>query len=634
MGGTLSSAIGSSSVTREQLLRSSQKPRDFMNQLFNTMISKLTPEDFLKLGRAQTCSSFVFMMADSLHKMFDDLRIRPMKGKDTGVVYFAKVDSLRAQTKDSRELCLIIAYFFIRLFQIFGALAITITDDPGAGAVLGATRYAAPVQPVQRGLFGQPKRLPGSRGTYLGVGGAQAKYFLAGKARIFAPIREVFDEGRIETTARGTPRLILAFRDLPEVELIPERTDETGRKDQNLRIGLGDSAHLYANMTLTTANAIAGTKRYRITMGNFRLVDISKRTVLGYINNQISAYKESFDITSLDGGQTWISGNIPFTDKITEIIQHVQEIYNEIELNPGATLKDLKAITKRQKEALGLEGVRGGLDAVGAFGRDKLGAVGAVGRDTGVPPALQNEYLLQTLKGIAGQKSVGFCVGRALQLLDANSLFKLRSGTGATSSVCVARFDALPQAVPQSGQTLDKMPGLKALDQLYHTRPSITQDDKVRVAVAGDASGEYAEFLKEMTSLFGRSGQTQLTGIEKIVVKDPNCGGAIAKKYLQLQDPKQIQGVLAIVNQMFGRQLAHTNAVIKFFNTRLFMIKKRPDGAPYIDIHPKILQGGIDELENVSKEARDILVRYYKGCEEQYQKGMELVLRARTVPIG
>ena len=44
-----------------------------------------------------------------------------------------------------------------------------------------------------------------------------------------------------------------------------------------------------------------------------------------------------------------------------------------------------------------------------------------------------------------------------------------------------------------------------------------------------------------------------------------------------------------------------------------------------IDIHPAILRGGLAELAAVSKEARGLLIEYYKGCEETYQKGAELV---------
>ncbi len=214
MGFGQSKLMGPPSITREQLLRSTANNREFINNLFKIMMEKLTPEDVLKLGRSQTCTNFVFMMADSIGQLFDDLRIRPSRKGDSGIILFEKVDTLKKKTAEHRELCLFVAYFFIRIFQIFGAVAMTILDDPGAGQVLGAARFGVGAPPAPpRGLFGpaQPKRLPGERGAWLGVGGAEQKHFLAGKSREFLPIRELLDEPVVETTSRGNIRNVFAL---------------------------------------------------------------------------------------------------------------------------------------------------------------------------------------------------------------------------------------------------------------------------------------------------------------------------------------------------------------------------------------------------------------------------------------
>lgn len=77
-------------------------------------------------------------MADALGRVFQDLRIAPKSDRSTGVLLFEKVDKLQTATPQSRDLCIIVAYFYIRIFQIFAALAMTVLDDPGAGQVLGA----------------------------------------------------------------------------------------------------------------------------------------------------------------------------------------------------------------------------------------------------------------------------------------------------------------------------------------------------------------------------------------------------------------------------------------------------------------------------------------------------------------
>ena len=99
---------GGVGITRTDLLRSTENPRDFTNKLFQVMISKtgLTPEDFLKLGRSQTCKQFVFLMANSISQLFRELQIRPKQDKDSGIVYFQKANTVVTETPESKNLCL------------------------------------------------------------------------------------------------------------------------------------------------------------------------------------------------------------------------------------------------------------------------------------------------------------------------------------------------------------------------------------------------------------------------------------------------------------------------------------------------------------------------------------------------
>jgi hypothetical protein len=177
------------------------------------------------------------------------------------------------------------------------------------------------------------------------------------------------------------------------------------------------------------------------------------------------------------------------------------------------------------------------------------------------------------------------------------------------------------------------MTGLHMLDQLYYTTPYIEQD-KSHIGVDKEDTAAYAEFLKTMTGLFGRSGAGQ-GGIERIqVTENPGCVADAAKKYLNITDPKAIAAIVKIVGQLFGRQLAHTKRVLDFYRTRLFQIVRVKSSTGGTDVsyrlHPKLMAGGLAELAKLSKEAREILVQYYEGCEKIYQEGVKLVLQARV----
>lgn len=609
-----SSSLSSGSLTRTELLRSTESGRDFVNSLFQIMLSKLTPEDFLKLSKTTSCSTFVFLMADSIGKIFEDLRVRPVRGKDTGVVYFQKVDKLKEQTSETRQLCLIIAYFYVRIFQIFGALAMSVVDDPSAGSVLGILQYRAPVPQGGPGIFGRAQvRIPGTRGAM--IGGAEARYFLTVNTRKFEPIREMLADPTQFQIGREAPKAAFQFIEKPELYLLPDRTG------QNLYMSLGDTnTFLLAQLELSIPiRQVDGTYKMTMTVKNFKIQDPAlDATGLATVNNYIKTEAYQHRLVSADR-KIWDAENASFIETLLHELDKVVKHKDEYQRDPDAAAK--RAARRR----------------VGGIPAAVPGVVPGVGVgvvEAGVPKALQNQYIIQTLKAMTGYKTTSFCVARALQLLDAKSLYEPKP-MEATSGICMAKFDSLPTSVPEAGKAISSVPGMRALDQLYYINPHIIKDE----TVFDKAEPEYAEFLQKFAGLFGRpSAGAKLVSLDSVMAKDPNCPATAVKHYLRIQDPRGIQNVLGVVKQMFGRQLSHTKAVLNFFKTKLFIFRKMKDPITggqrtWIDIHPKLLQGGIMELEILSKEARQMLVGYYSGCEELYQRGVQVALATKATPI-
>jgi hypothetical protein len=643
MGGTTSRPSGG--ITREQLLKSTESSRDFTNKLFQLMIAKLTPEDFLKLGNPKTCSSYIFMMADSIGHIFKDLRIRPAQKGDSGVVVFQKTDTLKKYQQDSPEskyLCMTIAYFYIRIFQIFGSLAMTILDDPGAGQVLGMVRYG---QPQEK----QTRVIPGTRGPYSLTGGGPDERYFSGKAESFRSLRELFEDDIVQEQVKGGwPRTVFTFKDVNYIDYIPDRTSDTNRP-QNIRINLDDSKtnKLYANMT-ASRSSLSGLRAYKITFDTISYKSTSLETDdLKRINIQLARYpSQSFEIASYDDKRTWVvKGGKVFSEKLESIVGQLIKVMDELYEYPQARLEDLQAFkdVKQSKSISNSNSInpdrsrypgssinpdrsRYPSSSINPSRSDAAGPTTGP-MDVGVPTGLQNEYIIRTLKSMAGYKSVGFCIGRAFQLLDANTLFQSRPQQG-ISGVCRPVFDELSSSVPRIGQRIDSVPGIKALDSLFYTVKGVDTQGGLDMRIANPA--EYAEFLKGMASIFGPSSTSTSQRIDSILARDPNCGAAAAKQYLQIQDPNSVATILSYVNALFSKQLVHTTRVLQFFKQRLFIILKTPgSGIPRVDIHPRLLQGGMAELEKVAIEARAILTDYYKDCESIYRKGVDEVLKAK-----
>jgi hypothetical protein len=602
MGGAFSSAVGGP-VTRQQLLDATRNNREFVQKLFNVMLNQLTREDLLKLGDQRTCNKYVFLMADTIDKMFKALKIRPSRDKSTGVIYFEKVESLTQRTPETRTYCLEIAYFYIRIFQIFGALALSILDDPSAGTILGAASYIEP--PAGRGFgfgFGRRPSVPGLE--YAMFGGAVDSELSDDKSRQFRVIKDELGDKGIDPVSRKEAFLFVENTDLV---LIP------GRDKQNLRFTFTPGIYMYSKLTIVKKTLDGQT--LEVTLSNFNLTDSTKRN-LEVINRQLYSVTHKFKLLRNETGRYLTPNGNSITDTLVSKFDTIYRQCEEVEADPRKTIPSGIAPDRALKR-----------DAVAGAATQLYGV--AAGETA--QRQLQTKYIIDTMKQMAGtQKTTSFCVARALQLLDAPTLFSPRTASTAKSGVCLSKFDRLPTAVPESGAPISRVSGIKALDQLYHTAPHLDARDGTTVDV-GEPE-QYQAMLKLLATTFTGKEPTRLTTIDAILAKSPDCSSAAAKHYLKLTDPKAIKEVITIAQQMFGRQLSHTRRVIDFLTKKLVRIYKEGSGQK-ISLHPNILKGGIQEINKLSAEARQILVEYYKGCEDLYQQGLRKVVSSRGLEI-
>ena len=123
---------GSLKQAADVLAQKTKPTRDVVDVLFKYMINELKINDFYKLTSPEECAKYVAFLGSRLEPLFYDLKVMPSKGKD-GTIYFQKLDQLQKFTEadkaDRKSTCLFIAYFYIRVFQIYGALALTLIDD-------------------------------------------------------------------------------------------------------------------------------------------------------------------------------------------------------------------------------------------------------------------------------------------------------------------------------------------------------------------------------------------------------------------------------------------------------------------------------------------------------------------------
>ena len=119
------------------MLKATSDGKYFIEHAFFYMAGQMNMKDMLIMAQPGKCSEMIFLTAKALQTSFKKYKINPVRGDD-GFVYFQKIDDIKGRCKgeirdDSTTylVCVTIAMFYIRIFQIYGALALTILDvDP------------------------------------------------------------------------------------------------------------------------------------------------------------------------------------------------------------------------------------------------------------------------------------------------------------------------------------------------------------------------------------------------------------------------------------------------------------------------------------------------------------------------
>jgi hypothetical protein len=115
--------------------KSIQTP-DVLNFILKEMFSRADLVDIYSLADPNKCSKYLIVTADALEKLFVKIQLYPTKEKD-GTLYFQSISGLQkgkspaviALREEEKIHCKEIAFFFIRIFQTYAALTLSIMDS-------------------------------------------------------------------------------------------------------------------------------------------------------------------------------------------------------------------------------------------------------------------------------------------------------------------------------------------------------------------------------------------------------------------------------------------------------------------------------------------------------------------------
>jgi hypothetical protein len=579
MGQTQSASIPS----KEEILRRTKGGSSLVNELFQWMVSQASIRDFYLMANPAQCKKYIMLTADVLNKVFYKIDVIPKEGPK-GTIYFRKADSLNPQDKSDpmykhREInCLRLAFLFVRIFQVFAALSLSILDVSPEMEL----RLLADISQLRETemvpLFGIRQR----------AGGLDAKKTLPIE---FEALRSSLSE--IPTNPSyykftGTSIYIEYGAQGPDGSL-PTRFDfetmKNGRKESGTISG-----KMFVERRGTDTITIVLT-RLKLTIGSYQKEIEDAR---------INFSRRSIEDIFRDRG----SRSIP------EGMQHTFRLL----AFGGKTDEDKDRERERDRDY--------GYD----YGKPKEKSVSFTQfeRDMGeVAEGLHTKTIVSAFTRTTPPKA--HCIARALQLVS-DSGMKTMFPKEVYSHICKTKFLTETRSLPPASERITKEDGIYALAQLFY---DTLRESTPAISLA--TQEQYKAFVTKMKFVFEESkdakvsvGDLRKAPLEEVSNKLPSgvCSREILDRTLKTTNRETIRLLRDNVRKMVLYQINHTANAVKILR-KLFLLPVE-SGKP-LQIHPRVLKFGMDEVNNLAEEARNLLIEYYSQCEILYRSGAEII---------
>lgn len=612
-------------MEHEKLLAATRDTRSVVSTIFDFLLKEVNEKDIYELSNPEKCKKYIVTMASTLDSIFYQIRLEPTRGKEGFIFFRAAKDVLEPKTEAEKKqrysICVIISYFYTRIFQIYGALALSVIDE---AQTMRASRYSD----IARGSI---LMAPGLN-PYFTRGGAGPFDSRSGRRYDDDDYYRYSDRGRTPYRAPSRP-------------------------------GLGDFAFLTPYLDRSRYDQEMG---YRLTSSRDR--GMSFRTssqqgalaasTTGYLFVSSSSVKDRFIYTDM-AARSAGAGRV----KVTIGKAHIGRTGKTVSLTAEDLGEPLTYTFRRAEDSdeYYIEGdtTKDAGEAMAAIGNKVLEYVRGLDSDyTGyvrTDPATGKEIsgvgvmeelrLTKIITNLSRIKPLGYCVARALQLLSSDPL----PDKSARSAVCNPRFlestdtktgtKYMRSGIPLPGEGLDTNPGMLAMSLLFF---DVVDTATPKIAASNEAVAEFKDFLVQMDGIIGmgsrasgsRAANTQKKELTKLSdVKMRACGKAETDIIIPAGTVPEVMGY---VRQLFAIQKEHTARVATILSQLFWIQRDKGTGQLKITIHPNIFVKGMPELNRLNALARGVLVEYYKHCEFTYRQGVAVVQKpgSATVPTG
>jgi len=540
--------VGSSSATtHEGSIKATGHVRQFCDEIMKYMIERLNINDFYRLASRTECSKYVIFLANRLDTTFRGLSFAPTRGT-AGKLEFQPIDKLKAPSpkeKAEREsLCLFLAYFYIRIFQIYGAIALTLIDDanviskaakeqgfdlksitfdreidfygpPGAPNPLPRSGWRGLVEPTSDRTFESITRYRNStrrnstsypNSVYQAGGAAPVADQELGKFKLFKRLVTDRAIGKLEIVPRAEksedggylfqiPNFKGSFRLNPRGGFTESKANET-----NATLFFDTPTGAKTNFYAVEASIVTGSGR-RESGNYFRIREVQYKTLLTELNRKLPSRTQGYSTDKTrDLGEAEL-------DRIFESVYGVRNSEFRFELVGS----EYRIFVKTRAEGIPIEKFMVSLKQIfdQELGLRRKGSSNTTRRNerggiahVSLEDSIKSVFDFKPINALRVDRPIALCSARALQLLGnhMNDTF--------SPAICEQQFlyqekdgKVVPRetAVPSMDKSLFDSDGIRLLTQLFYDDSRFRE---YKITKSPISMNEYMEFLIKMTKIY------------------------------------------------------------------------------------------------------------------------------------
>lgn len=625
-------SLGSGKSYSQKALLAKQLPEAILNYFF----SQIDLLDLLNLQSFADCERYIFTTAKALDTVFTRLQVHPERGKNGEIYYipmkqvsFRKPEGLSpedqrtfAERKQQRDrLCLDISYFYVRIFQIYAALALTTMNTDPTRQRLGPVAF-----PIKQGT---------TRSAPLMSGGAESALSTYDKQILFG--RDLVPILKSKPLAALTQYAVKFRPNSSGISDYIELPLKIGRPMFHFLVSVDSmrSSILNGNPNEDQVTGLLFSDStqsvYRDSI-SIQLKRTQSNQILLWIDGQQLA---EFYFSSSDQIYKTRDGN--FAEILTSWIKiNAPDLPGLLATTSGPVPSAPPGVPSYYPGAPSSSGSSAGFQVASSSAPSFSISSGSSFYDQG-----EYKALLQLYDDRMKQKEFpkAFCVARAMTLLNPIFPEELPNKKSPFLSQVFLRKDLdferglRSPMMPNPSLTIKRNLYYRSLVGLYYDDFQLA-GDKVVFTQTESGRSELRQDSKKLATIYGIS-QDPESFLESSSTFPPvpfTDKTTQDRRIAFTHAPLHAQLLAEIVGPMLALQEAHTqkvNALLK----QMFQVKfKTAGGQTSIEnllLQPVLKRGGISGLNVLGQQARRLLLDYYMKSEALYFKGIYTLMDNR-----